>query len=160
MKKYDLIFSIGEACSCTSALRLAKLQFKSYPLDWLFGSDFIGRCKILASQFEHFIGKNKKNQQNCRIYQINFCFTSSISRPILITSARELFTKHDHEIRPFDFKSKSNGFFKENQAFRPSIVEFELINFKIARFSSILELCIRFLTFPQISMIFSMILIR
>ena len=44
-------------------------------------------------------GKNKKNQQNCRIYQINFCFTSSISRPILIISARELFTKHDHEIQ-------------------------------------------------------------
>lgn len=60
MKKqqYDLIFSIGEACSCTSALRRADLQLKSYPLDWLFGSDFIGRCKIVASRFNRFIEKN------------------------------------------------------------------------------------------------------
>ena len=57
-QKYDLIFSIGEACSCTSALRGAKLQFNSYPLDWLFGSDFVGRCKILASRFERFVEKN------------------------------------------------------------------------------------------------------
>lgn len=57
-QKYDLVFSIGEACSCTSALRAAKLQFASYPLDWLFGSDFIGRCKILASRFDRFIDKN------------------------------------------------------------------------------------------------------
>ena len=53
--KYDLIFSIGEACSCTSALRSAKLQFKSYPFDWLFGSDFIGRCKIMATRFKRFL---------------------------------------------------------------------------------------------------------
>ncbi len=57
-QKYDLIFSVGEACSCTSALRGADLQLKSYPLDWLFGSDFIGRCKIVASRFNRFIEKN------------------------------------------------------------------------------------------------------
>lgn len=58
IKKYDFIFSIGEACSCTTALRHAGLQFQSYPLDWLFGSDFIGRCKILASGFDRFLEKN------------------------------------------------------------------------------------------------------
>lgn len=55
IKKYDLIVSIGEACSCTTALRDSRLQFKSYPMDWLFGSDFIGRCKIVASRFHRFI---------------------------------------------------------------------------------------------------------
>lgn len=55
LKTYDLIFSIGEACSCTAALRASGLQIASYPFDWLFGSDFIGRCKILASFFERFI---------------------------------------------------------------------------------------------------------
>lgn len=54
-QKYDLVFSLGEACSCTSALRGSGLQFKSYPLDWLFGSDFIGRCKIVASCFKRFL---------------------------------------------------------------------------------------------------------
>lgn len=54
---YNLIFSIGEACSCTEMLRLNGLQINSYPFDWLFGSDYIGRCKILASYFERFIKK-------------------------------------------------------------------------------------------------------
>lgn len=54
---YDLIFSLGEACSCTQSLRKSKLQVFSYPLDWLFGTDFIGRCKLLASHFERFLEK-------------------------------------------------------------------------------------------------------
>lgn len=54
-KKYDFIFSIGEACSCTSALRTSGLQYASYPLDWLFGSDFNGRIDILLSEFKDFI---------------------------------------------------------------------------------------------------------
>lgn len=57
-KVYDLIFSIGEACSCSSAIRAAKLQISSYPFDWLYGSDFLGRCGILANKFNKFIEKN------------------------------------------------------------------------------------------------------
>lgn len=57
-KKYNLIFSIGEACSCTQALRQNKLQVYSFPFDWLFGSNYIDRCKILASNFERFIDKS------------------------------------------------------------------------------------------------------
>lgn len=57
-KKYDLIFGIGEACSCTESLRRANLQICSFPFDWLYGSDFIGRCKILTSKFHRFIEKN------------------------------------------------------------------------------------------------------
>lgn len=54
-KEYDFIFSIGEDCSCTQALRSSNLQYASYPLDWLFGSDFNGRIDILVSNFNKFI---------------------------------------------------------------------------------------------------------
>lgn len=57
-KSYDLIFSIGEACSCSISLRNAGLQNYSYPLDWLFGSDFIGRCQLLSDKFNNFIDKD------------------------------------------------------------------------------------------------------
>ena len=57
-KKYDLIFGIGEACSCTQMLRDSKLQIFSYPLDWLFGSNFYGRVNILLTEFYRFIDKN------------------------------------------------------------------------------------------------------
>ena len=57
-KSYDLIFSIGEACSCTQSLRDSKLQVFSYPLDWLFGSNFEGRMSILLNDFERFIDKD------------------------------------------------------------------------------------------------------
>lgn len=54
-KRYDFIFGIGEACSCIQALHKAKLQFNSYPFDWLFGTNFMGRCEILANRFERFV---------------------------------------------------------------------------------------------------------
>ncbi len=56
-RKYDLIFSIGEACSCTQSLRGAGLQFISYPLDWLFGSNFQKRIDMLVADFDRFIDK-------------------------------------------------------------------------------------------------------
>ena len=34
-KQYDLIFSLGAACSCTQSLREAGLQLASFPLDWI-----------------------------------------------------------------------------------------------------------------------------
>lgn len=54
-KSYDLIFSLGAACSCTQALRKAQLQFASYPFDWLFGSDLDGRVDILGKRFDRFL---------------------------------------------------------------------------------------------------------
>lgn len=57
VKIYDLIISIGEACSCTQCLRLFKLQDFSYPFDWLWGSTFTKRIDIISSQFENFINK-------------------------------------------------------------------------------------------------------
>ena len=54
---YDLIFSLGEACSCSQSLRDSKLQVYSYPFDWLYGSNFETRMGILSSRFLHFIDK-------------------------------------------------------------------------------------------------------
>lgn len=63
-KKYDLIFGIGEACSCTQSLRKYNLQIQSFPFDWLYGSNFLGRCKILAQQFSCFFEKKDLKDTN------------------------------------------------------------------------------------------------
>lgn len=55
MKTYDLIMSIGALCFCSENLRQHNLQAYSYPFDWLFGSTFSGRVKIVASKFENFL---------------------------------------------------------------------------------------------------------
>lgn len=44
-----------EACSCTQSLRKYNLQIRSFPFDWLYGSNFLGRCQILTQQFNRFI---------------------------------------------------------------------------------------------------------
>ena len=76
-QKYDLIFGIGEACSCTQSLRKYDLQFASFPFDWLFGTNFIGRCQILAQRFNRFIEKkdlqdtqrrNSDKNNPCEVY--------------------------------------------------------------------------------------------
>lgn len=56
--QYDFIFSIGEACSCSSILRLCNLQNSSYPLDWLYGSTFETRVNLLLTNFQDFINKD------------------------------------------------------------------------------------------------------
>ena len=75
--KYDLIFGIGEACSCSQILRKCQLQFFSYPYDWLFGSDILKKTKILTDNYNDFINKqdledtgdNNKDEKNlCEIY--------------------------------------------------------------------------------------------
>lgn len=48
MKTYDFIFSLGAACSCSQSLRLAGLQFASYPLDWLYGGTLTARVEGLT----------------------------------------------------------------------------------------------------------------
>lgn len=75
-KTYDLIFSIGQACSCTEALRAFGLQKFSYPFDWLYGTDFTGRVNILTSNFEHFLDiedlkhiGERTSPQPCYLYE-------------------------------------------------------------------------------------------
>ena len=48
-RPYDLVFSLGAACSCSQALRLAGLQFASYPFDWLYGGSLTTRVDGLLN---------------------------------------------------------------------------------------------------------------
>ena len=67
-KKYDFVFGIGEACSCSTALRAAHLQIQSFPTDWLAGGDIKERTTLIVSDFKDFFnaedlkytGDNKK----------------------------------------------------------------------------------------------------
>lgn len=77
-KKYDLIFGIGEACSCSQILRKCRLQFFSYPFDWLFGSDILTRARVLTDNYRDFINyedledfcmTNKDEHNLCEIYR-------------------------------------------------------------------------------------------
>lgn len=75
--KYDLIFGIGGACSCSQILRKCHLQFYSYPYDWLFGADILTRAKILSDNYRRFIdfedledaGYDNKDKNNlCEVF--------------------------------------------------------------------------------------------
>lgn len=55
--KYDLIFSMGEACSCSDLIRSINYQNYSYPFDWIAGCTFLERSKILSNDFKDFINK-------------------------------------------------------------------------------------------------------
>ena len=54
-KKYDLVFSLGQACACTQTLRKFKLQFYSYPLDWLYGLNITERADILVNNYKDLL---------------------------------------------------------------------------------------------------------
>lgn len=56
-KKFDLIFSLGEDCACSSYLRRFNLQEYSYPFDWLTKADFSVRVDLLLNDFKGFLEK-------------------------------------------------------------------------------------------------------
>ena len=56
-EKYDFIFPLGAACSCTQVLRAAGLQYRSLPFDWLYGSNVEARSRIVASGFDTWLCK-------------------------------------------------------------------------------------------------------
>ena len=53
--EYDLVFGMGGACSCSWALRRSKLQFASYPFDWVARVDLKGRTQIVADDFRDWL---------------------------------------------------------------------------------------------------------
>ena len=55
MRHYDLVFSIGARCACSSALRNANLQFSSFPFDWVACSTFDRRIRFLMEDFHGWI---------------------------------------------------------------------------------------------------------
>ena len=54
-KKYDLIASIGDTCATSIYLRRNKLQYASYPLDWIGHDPFSGKIEFLTNHFTNFM---------------------------------------------------------------------------------------------------------
>lgn len=49
---YDLIFGLGRTCICTQALRKAKLQFASFPWDWVGNPPISERIAYVCTGFK------------------------------------------------------------------------------------------------------------
>ena len=58
LAKYDLAFSIGHACACSMTLRAAKMQFASFPLDWITGGTIATRTALVTSSFDGWMEKD------------------------------------------------------------------------------------------------------
>ena len=64
-KKYDLIFGLGAACSCSQALRAAHLQLLSFPFDWVvprldcasYDNDLLHRVSSICNDFPDWFRK-------------------------------------------------------------------------------------------------------
>lgn len=64
--KYNLFFSLGEACSSSTALRSNKLQKASYPFDWVAGGTILDRVNILCSEFDEYFEKEDLKYHSSR----------------------------------------------------------------------------------------------
>lgn len=65
-RKYDLVLGLGVACSCTETLRAARLQFLSFPFDWIspktespadYEHELRARADFLADGFADWLRK-------------------------------------------------------------------------------------------------------
>ena len=50
-RKYDFVFSLGAACLCSQTLRNARLQYASFPLDWVYGGGMALRTDLVLNGF-------------------------------------------------------------------------------------------------------------
>ena len=73
--KYDVVFSLGEACLCATILKNLGLRHFSSPFDWLYGSDFQRRVDLLCNDFIGFLNKEdlkligkRENPEPCDVY--------------------------------------------------------------------------------------------
>jgi len=69
-KKYDFVFGLGNACSCTQTLRAAGLQFLSFPFDWVIMSgtdDLAHRVETIAGKFGGWF--EKKDLERIGVYE-------------------------------------------------------------------------------------------
>ncbi len=58
MTTYDLAFSMGFSCGGTMALRAAKMQFASYPLDWIGAPGIVKSARMIESEFANWFEKD------------------------------------------------------------------------------------------------------
>jgi len=64
--EYDLAFSLGQACACSTTLRAARLQFASFPFDWLSNASLEERTAegITEIRFDYH---NDMTDVNCSL---------------------------------------------------------------------------------------------
>lgn len=60
--RYDLVFGLGFACSCSESLRAAKLQLLSFPYDWIvptpgvdYGHELLNRIREIEDEFRQWL---------------------------------------------------------------------------------------------------------
>ena len=53
--RYDLIFSVGDACSCSQCLRAADLQFASFPWDWIAFPELPDRAELMCNGYADWL---------------------------------------------------------------------------------------------------------
>jgi len=69
-RKYDFVFGLGNACSCTQTLRAAGLQFLSFPFDWVIMSgtdDLVRRVETIANRFRGWF--EQKDLERIGVYE-------------------------------------------------------------------------------------------
>lgn len=79
MKRYDIVFSLGEDCAYASYMKLAHIRRVSGPFDWLTHASFEERFRLLTNNFSDFLNKddfcflqkdpNMFNDESCDYYE-------------------------------------------------------------------------------------------
>ena len=57
-RKYEAVFSIGEACACATNLKLNCLRSFSGPFDWCYGANIKERVSYILNDFENFFNQD------------------------------------------------------------------------------------------------------
>ena len=87
-KKYDVIFSMGAACSCSQALREAGLQFASFPFDWVGGPGMSFKAQMMVDDFAGWFAPGTLTRieapkfSTCTWYRDKFGFTPLHDFPV------------------------------------------------------------------------------
>lgn len=59
MRDYDIAFSMGSRCGCSQALRAARLQLASYPLDWVATPGIVQSAEMIARDFAGWLERDE-----------------------------------------------------------------------------------------------------
>ena len=59
MREYDIAFSMGFGCGCSQALRAARLQYASYPMDWIGSPGVVQSAAMIAADFRDWLVRDE-----------------------------------------------------------------------------------------------------
>ena len=55
---YDFVFGLGQSCACSQALRVAGLQYASFPFDWIGGPTLREPVRVIVSGFKGWMRRD------------------------------------------------------------------------------------------------------